>query len=235
MENDDKTLISEIEGVDPHALTMVKMNRNGVNNWAIKNCNGLTTLFFTNVPFVIPYNDKSVLIIGEYQGRKNLYYVNAGDDPEDFYYRKIDTIGDLLYLKQLTEKEYIITTDRGKYLFDKETLREKSDLFDSIILMDNALFYKKIISHNDMDIVLYGELESNGKIMKSIFIDNINSNVFPSVPVISDEQKGYDIIDEDALEEELSKKIKGINDPLRVKLRTLHKLNHPSDFSIERR
>ena len=234
MNNDEMTMISKIEGVNHRALTMIKMNKNGVENWAIKGSEGQTTLFFTNVPFVIPYDEKSVLIIGEHRGNRDLYYVDAGEDLNSFNYRRIDTIGGLIYLNELTEKDYLITTDRGEYLFDKETLREKSDLFDSIICMDNSIFFKKLLYLDDRDIVLYGEVSSTGKISKSMFLDSFDSDIYPLAPVLKDESKGYDILDEDSLIDSISEVIKQRDIGLRTKLKTLHRLNYSSTFKMTR-
>lgn len=219
----DKVSISKISGIDFNFLQMITLENVGIQKWGIRNRFNKTTPFFENVPYIVPIDDKSLLMIGESKGQRNIYYVHNVDDEDEIFYTKANTIGDLVYLNDIDRDVAILTTDKGEYLFDKNTLTPKSDLFDNIAYLDNRLVFSKTISHNGRDFPYYGDVDLDGNIGKYIY-DSYN-DVFLSVPLMQDPDYGFDAIDEIGLEEELGKLVEDKNKIQKDKIKMLHRLN----------
>ena len=195
----DRITVTNIVGINPDVLKMITIDNGRGRLWAITNKFNQITPFFENVPYMDIFDDKNMLIIGQIKGNKKIYHVHDTDRKEDNFCVSSSTIGDVVYLNNLDKNVAILTTDKGEYLFDKQTLKPKSDIFSSIAFLDNRLIFTKVMSHDGRDTHYYGDVNKEGKVGRFIY-DEENDD-FIVTPILEDSNKDYDIIDEFKLDE----------------------------------
>ena len=144
MKENKNIQVEKIDGIDPTLLTRVVIeDKDGNSRWAIKNAYGKITPFFSNGFHKFAYDKTRFLFIGEKDGINQLYSVHGAESETDEVYTRIITFGEIVYATRLNRTDLIIKTDRGEYLFDIEKLEPKSDMFDSIVFLNNKLVFKK--------------------------------------------------------------------------------------------
>jgi len=219
----DKITMSNIENISPDLLQMITLENDNMKKWAIKNKFNQMTPLFENVPYIVPYDDKSLLLIGQINGIKKIYQVRDVNSKNECMYRCANTKGNLVYLNDIDENVSILTTDRGECLFDKATLKPKSDIFDSIAFLNNRLIFTKVMSHDGRDNHYYGDVNKDGVIGKYLYDEE--SDDFINTPIIRLNNKNYDVIDEFKLDEILSKRSANRTSVKKAKLKILSRLN----------
>ena len=229
--NSGKMIVSNIDGINSDYLQMVTIEENNNNTkWAIKNKFGDVTPFFENVPYLLAYNDQSLLLIGEKEGHKDIYVAyDTNSRGKDFYYKE-KTIGEVLYLKELDNDVCILTTDKGEYLLSRSTLGQRSDLFNSIAYLDNRLIFKKVISYDGRDNAYYGEVDKNGKIGNYLYDEE--NDIFITTPLYEVKENCFDLLDEDKLEEILAKNYDTKSKIKKSKIKMLTRMNSAKQFNL---
>ena len=224
MKKNKNMQVENIDGIDPSALTRVIIeDGNGNIKWAIKNSYGKITPFFVNGFHKFAYDNKSFLFIGETDGFKILYAVKGAENENSPLYTVVDTIGNLSYVTRLNRTDAIITTDLGEYLFDIENLRQKSDIFDAMIVLNNRLVFKKNVSLKGTDNIYYGEVGNDGRIGHFLY-DN-NNDDFVTTPIDNTTNSDYDLIDDAGLEEMYAKSVDNKTKIKKSKMQMLFRLN----------
>ena len=165
----DKVTVTEIEGVNPNLLKMITLENENVRKWAIINKFKKLTPLFENVPFILPCEDDRLLLIGQTNGCKKIYSVKDTENKYEVFFAVANTVGNVVYLNDIDKNVAILTTDRGEYLFDKDTLKQKSDVFSSIAFLDNRLIFTKVMNHDGRDSHYYGDVNKEGKIGPNIY------------------------------------------------------------------
>ena len=218
----DSVLITDIPGVEKGVLKLITMENVGVKKWMIKNKFGKTTPLFENVPYIIPNGKNSVFIIGELSGEKYIYTVHDTEIPEDNFYTRAITLGNVIYFDELDNQIGILTTDRGECLFDKKTIKQKSDIFNNIAFLDNRLIFTKVMTQDGCESVFYGDVNKEGIIGKYLY-DEENDN-FIATPIFN-HNASFDVIDEFKLDEILNGLRKKKSSVKKAKLKILSRLN----------
>ena len=229
----DLMTVSNIEGINNDLLQMITFKNEGVTKWAIRNKFGKFTPLFENTPYIDVLDNNSLLLIGEINGNRKIYNVHDVDIKEDGFYTAAITLGKFLYLHNVNQNTAVVTTDRGEYLIDKRTLKQKSDIFNAISFLDNRLDYLKIVNHDGRDYYFYGELYVNGEIGRKIFDDDDVEDIYYNVPILETDNS-YDEIDEDGLEELLTQSLRKKKSLKKEKIKIMHRLNDVSRTYIDR-
>ena len=222
---DDVILITRLPSTTFQLVT--KESKDG-KKWAIRDKFLTMTPYFDNKYYVIHNGSDSILFIGDNMGKRQLYVAKDTDNKEESFYYAIHTTGNLLYISELDDKTCIIKTDLGEYLFDKNTLEQKSDVYNSITCFDNALMYSKVLSHDNIETLCFGHITTEGKIVSEElrgFIYDEETDVSVPAPLLKDTGTSYDIIDEFALEDSLRKARNELRKDRKSRLKTLTRLN----------
>ena len=218
----DTVIITDLPTVDKGVLQLVTMENVGVKKWMIRNKFGKTTPLFENVPYIIPNGKNSIFLIGELNGEKYIYSAHDTDIKSEGFYKRAITLGNVIYFNELDNNLGILTTDRGEYLLDKKSLKQKSDLFNTIAFLDNRLIFTKVMTHDGRESHYYGDVNKDGEIGKFIYDDE--NDDFIVTPLASIE-KEYDVIDEFKLDEILCKISEKKASEKKTKLKILSRLN----------
>ncbi len=214
----------QVAKIPSRSLQLVTMETDEGKKWAIRNKYAEMTPFFENSPFIIYNGDKSILFIGELHGKKHIYTGYDTDGYSDPFYSKVETAGSVIYLKELDDDSNIciLTTDKGDYLFDKETLKQKSDVFNTVTCLNNRFIFSKIMISDGRESVYYGDVRTDGSIGRFMY-DEDNDDYIVTPIITSD--KGFDEIDEFQLDEILSKNSIKRSSVKKAKLKILARLN----------
>ena len=221
--NDEYIYEKPIEGINKDLIKMVVYDDGKSTKWAIKNRYGKTTQFFDNSFYMIRYNDSAFLFIGETNGKREIYGVTGTLSKDEPLYNKIDLPGDLIYLEELNDYNFIVTTDKGEYLFNAVTLKQSSDIFNSLATYNNRLVFRKDINHDGNVYSYFGQVSLDGSIRDFLYDDK--NDLFTTVPLVEDKKSSFDIIDENKLESELDKITKKTKIFKKSKMNILFRLN----------
>ncbi len=224
MKENKNIQVEKIDGIDPKLLTRVVIeDKDGNSRWAIKNAYGKITPFFSNGFHKFAYDKTRFLFIGEKDGINQLYSVHGAESETDEVYTRIITFGEIVYATRLNRTDLIIKTDRGEYLFDIEKLEPKSDMFDSIVFLNNKLVFKKDFSVNGVTSTYYGEVDNKGRI--GAFLYDSTNDYFINTPIDEELSRDYDVIDDMTLSDILAKSAEDKSKIKKSKMQMLLRLN----------
>ena len=200
MEKYPTMMISKINGIDHNFLNVIRFEQNDKKTWAIRNRFGKTTPFFENEfnPFI--YSEQSFLCMGKQDNKNELYMIETSYSPDGELFWKVDIEGDLDSIQLFDDKNYLLKTSKGVYLFDRFSLLKKSDFFDQITVQNNRYLFEKNIDCSGKKYSYLGEVDKNGCIKP--FLYDSENDTFISTPYKRDDSS-YDKIDEFSLREDI--------------------------------
>lgn len=217
---------SNIKGMDDDIklLEIIDMASSGEKVWAIKDAEGNRTPLFENSVNILPLDRRSCLLIGQTEGKKNLYVVENKYFGNILSYHIVDVenVKDLNKIVDVNEEHSIIECNEGKFFFNKKNLKKESDVFNNLFRKNQSWFFENTYAKDGFVKSIIGNVKENGKI--GLFICYCDSSSITLTPLLESD-KEYDVIDDNLILDDLQREITETKNRKEKNLNKILKMN----------
>ena len=210
--------LKNIRIIDIGSNNIISFRKVFIDNdtWCIVDMFGnIVSPFFIGDGKIILYQDSKCLVLGtEEKGKTELYnIITDRNNPDDSMCKKVHFPFEVKSFYLFEEENIVFLTSEGLCLIDSDTLRQKSDFYDSIYRYGDskrvAYVYEKEISNDAISTVLTGPITLDGKVGKKAYDTFFNKEREVEVSVVSEFH--YHVIDKTSIIRELNDKVDETN------------------------
>ena len=210
-----------VEGIKPKYIKVYKFNDGNTDKWALSDSRNHLTDFFDNDINLIPINEHAVMFIGEVEGDIDLYICDGQGFSKTTSNMIVPCEGTIKDLRKVNEREALITTSEGMYIFNISHKRRCSSIYDDIFYVDNLWWFEKDIRVKGTTNKYLGNIFPNGVIGDWLYEKSTGN----FIPTPTYEEYDYTALDTEKLRKMLIKRLTTSYSETRQKRLELSRLN----------